>query len=249
MSDISYRLYYWPSIPGRGELVRLTLAEAGVDWIDVARLPKEQGGGSGAIVERMKRDDAGVVPPFAPPFVALVEDGVEQLLVAQTAVVLDLIARRHGLVPSDEATRASALQLQLTVADLIDEAHDSHHPIASGLYYEDQQSEAARRAADFVGTRLPKFLGYFERAIRARGGPFLLGAERCYADLSLFQVLGGLQYAYPRTMTRLLPTVPHLAALPARVAALPRIASYLASDRHVAFNQHGIFRHYPELDT
>ena len=32
-----YELYYWPSIQGRGEFIRLTLEEAGADYVDVAR--------------------------------------------------------------------------------------------------------------------------------------------------------------------------------------------------------------------
>jgi glutathione S-transferase len=138
----------------------------------------------------------------------------------------------------------------LTIADLVDEAHDTHHPIASSLYYEDQRPEAERRTGDFLQSRVPKYLGYFEKVLgrnKARGG-YLIGARLSYPDLSLFQVVTGLRYAFPRTMTRLEPKYPRVAALHDAVAGRPRIAGYLASNRRITFNQEGIFRHYPELD-
>jgi len=153
-------------------------------------------------------------------------------------------------VPKSEAARLWAHQLQLTIADFVDEAHDTHHPIASSLYYQDQRPEAQRRTADFLKSRVPKYLGYFEKALarnKARGG-HLIGARLSYPDLSLLQIVAGLRYAFPRAMARLEPNYPRVVALHDIVAARPRIAAYLASNRRIAFNEHGIFRHYPELD-
>jgi glutathione S-transferase len=236
-----YELYYWDGIQGRGEFIRLALEEAGADYVDVAR----GSGGEGAMLRLL--DGAEVEhPPFAPPFLRAGE-----LLIAQTANILFYLGPHLDLVPADEAGRLWAHQLQLTVADLVDEAHDTHHPIASSLYYEDQRPEAKRRASDFLKTRVPKYLGYFEKVLARNkaGDAHLVGENLTYPDLSLFQVVAGLRYAFPKATARLEPNYPRVVALHDRVAARPRIAAYLASDRRLAFNEHGIFRHYPELDS
>jgi glutathione S-transferase len=238
---MAYELYYWAGIQGRGEFVRLALEEAGAGYIDVARQP----GGEQAMMRMMRDAPSGRVP-FAPPFLK-----AEDLVVAQTANILLYLGAHHGLAPADEAGRLWAHQLQLTIADFVDEVHDTHHPIASNLYYEDQRQEAKARTTDFLKSRAPKYLGYFERMLErsSTGSDHLLGAELTYPDLSLFQIVAGLRYAFPRAMARLEPRHPRLVALHDRVAARPRIAAYLASDRRIPFNQHGIFRHYPELDV
>jgi glutathione S-transferase len=245
MSDPVYQLYYWPTIQGRGEFVRLALEEAGAPYVDVARLPEARGGGSKALVHLM-RDPGNDIEPFAPPFLQL--DG---RFIAQTANILHAVAPRLGLVPTDEAARSRALQLQLTVADFVTEVHDVHHPIASSLYYEDQIAEAARRAHVFRSERLPKFLGYFERVLHHNAGgarAHAVGDDLSYVDLSLFQLMAGLGYAFPLAMAHRSAKIPLLRALADRVAARPRIAAYLGSDRRLPFNQQGIFRYYPELD-
>ena len=238
---MSYELYYWPSIQGRGEFVRLALEEAGADYVDVARR-----NGGVAAMQRLMDGAAGAQPPFAPPFL---KDG--EALIAQTANILFYLGHRHRLAPRDEAGRLWAHQLQLTVADVVDEAHDTHHPIASSLYYEDQRSEARRRAADFIENRIPKYLGYFERVLERnpKGARHLVGRRVSYCDLSLFQLVAGLRYAFPHAMARLEPRMPLVAALHDHIAARPHIAAYLRSPRRIAFNEQGIFRHYPELDA
>jgi glutathione S-transferase len=237
-----YELYYWPTIQGRGEFVRLALEESGADYVDVARRPSKSGGVPKMMTflegKRIKH------PPFAPPF--LRKGG---LVVGQTANILLYLGMHHGLAPRDEAMRLWTHQLQLTITDLVAEVHDTHHPISGMLYYEDQRSEAKRRAADFVKNRAPKFLLYFERVLERSGGTYLLGRKLTYADLSLFQVVEGLRYAFPKAMKRLERKVPRVVALHGRVAKRPRIAAYLASERRIAFNEDGIFRHYRELDA
>ena len=236
-----YELYYWSSIQGRGEFVRLALEEADADYVDVARQP----GGEAEMMRLMESEEVRH-PSFAPPFLK-----AGALLIGQTADILLYLGGQHGLAPVAEAGRLWVHQLQLTIADLVDEAHDTHHPIASSLYYKDQRAEAKRRTADFRRSRMPKYLGYFERVLtrnNARGG-HLVGARLSYPDLSLFQVVAGLRYAFPRAMAALEPNYPRVVALHDRIAARPRIAAYLGSDRRIPFNQHGIFRHYPELDT
>ena len=243
MSPAPYELYYWPEIPGRGEFVRLVLEEAGVPWVDVGRLPREQGGGVEAVVAYWAGRSEGH-PVFAPP---VLKQG--ELVLAQTAAICHLLGRRHGLAPDDEVGCAHALELQLTIADLVDEVHDTHHPISAALYYEDQKPAAKRRAAHFVGERLPRYLGYFERVLRQNAGEVLVGARLSHADLSMFQALEGLAYAVPRAFARASAATPGVLALRERVRARPRIAAYLASDRRMPFNQEGIFRCYPELDA
>jgi glutathione S-transferase len=237
-----YELYYWPGIPGRGEFVRLAMEEASAPYIDVARMPKSKGGGVGAMMKALR--SAGPFEPFAPPFL---RSG--PLWIAQTVNILLYLGPRHGLVPRDEANRLKANQIQLTIADLVAEAHDTHHPIAVGLYYEDQKREARRRAAEFRTERIPKFLGWLERVLEASGGAHFVGRAISYVDLSVFQVLAGLDYSFPNAMARLGKRIPRLRALAETVARRPRIAAYLASERRVPFNEDGIFRHYPELDS
>jgi glutathione S-transferase len=232
-----HQLYYWPTIQGRGEFIRLAFEDAGARYVDVARTP----GGMDEMMRILDGKRPGLVP-LAPPFLK-----VGKQTIAQTAAILCFVAPRLGLVPRDEASRVAAHQLQLTMLDLLDEVHCTHHPIAVSLYYQDQRKEARRRAAPFIAERLPKFLGYFERLL-ARKPPFLVGRRHSYVDLSAFQMMAGLAYAFPHAMARLAPKLPRLAALRDRVAARPRIVAYLASDRRLPFNEEGIFRHYPELD-
>ncbi|NUO74266.1 MAG: glutathione S-transferase [Frateuria sp.] len=233
---MTYELYYWTGIQGRGEFVRLALEDAGAEYVDIAR---EHGDKA---MEPFLEGEHAEALPFAPPFLK-----AGHLLIAQTAAILDYLGQHLRLVPEGEARRIHANQLQLTIADLVTEVHDSHHPIAAGLYYHDQKPEAARRAADLRQHRLPKYLGYFERVLERADGRHALGAHS-YVDLSLFQLLAGLDYAFPHAMARLRPRLPRLAALAEEVAARPRIAAYLASPRRLPFNESGIFRHYPELD-
>jgi glutathione S-transferase len=242
-----YELYYWPSIQGRGEFVRLALEEARADYVDVARMPARGGAGMPAMM-RLLSGVSVACPPFAPPFLRVA--GTEQLI-GQTANILLFLGPRLGLVPKREASRFWAHQLQLTIADWLAEVHDTHHPIGGGLYYEEQKREARRRAANFCVERLPKFLGYFENIIAGNPGwaGGLVGRAVSYVDLSMFQMIAGLRYAFPRTMAKLEPKHPGLVALHDRISARPRIADYLASKRRIPFNQSGIFRHYPELDA
>jgi len=233
-----YELYYWSEIQGRGEYVRLALEEAGADYVDVAREP----GGEAKMMRMM--DDRGVkTPSFAPPFLK-----AGRLVIGQTANILLYLGGRHGLAPKREAGKLWVHQLQLTLADFVVEIHDVHHPIGSGLYYEDQKPEARRRAQDFRSARMPKFLGYFERVLKGSGGPYFTGRRVSYADLSLFQVVEGLRYAFPKATAALEKKHKRVSAVHELVAARPRIAAYLASQRRIPFNEMGIFRHYPELD-
>ena len=239
-----YQLYYWPTIQGRGEFVRLALEEAGARYADVAR---ESGPGAGvASLMRFLESRSVRRPPFAPPFLK-----AGRLVIGQTANILRFLALRHDLVPKNEAAQLWANELQLTIADFVAEIHDTHHPIAAGLYYEDQQREARRRAEDFLANRAPKFLGYFDRVLsrNARSDRYLVGAKLTYVDVSMFQVIAGLSYAFPRAMARAASGHRRLFALHSRVQERPRIAAYLASPRRIPFNQEGIFRHYPELDA
>ena len=231
-----YDLWYWTGIPGRGEFIRLALEAGGIAYRDCAR---EEG--DAAMLADMAR--RGQPQPFAPPYLVAGE-----LCIAQTANILLFLGDRH-LGPADEAGRHAAQTLQLSVADMVAEAHNVHHPVASGLYYRDQMPEAARAAKAFREARMPKYLGWFERVLVGGGGPWLLGRAWTYADLSLFQLLEGLAYAFPKRMATLASDIPLTLALRERVRALPELAAYLHSARRLPFNEDGLFRHYPELDA
>jgi glutathione S-transferase len=237
---MSYELYYWPDIPGRGEFVRLALEEAGVAYRDVARDPEGM-----AEITAMLEDESTSHPPFAPPFLV-----AGDMIIGQTATILLYLGDKHGLASKAATGRLWTQQLQLTIADLVTEVHDTHHPISLDRYYEDQKKEALQRAKSFREQRIPKFLGWFETILaRNSSGPaYLVGASISYADLSLFHVVEGLSYAFPKAMKRALRHTPHLVAHRDAVAERPRIKAYLASERRQAFNEDDIFRHYPELD-
>ncbi|SOB80885.1 glutathione S-transferase [Sphingomonas guangdongensis] len=234
----AYHLWYWPTIQGRGEFIRLPLEAAGIRYRDRAR----EDGVEALLADMDWRQGRA---PFAPPYLAL--DG---LVVAQVANILAYLAQMHDLAPTTLADRLWLQQVQLTVADLVAEVHNVHHPVAAGEYYEDQKAEAARAAAQFRAERIPKFLAYFDVAAAANPrSPWLVDERWTYADCSLFQLVEGLRYMFPRRMAAIEGDYPHLLAVHDAVAALPGIKAYRASDRRLPFNQEGIFRHYPELDA
>jgi len=235
-----YELYYWPEIQGRGEFIRLALEEAGADYVDVGRRGQR---GVDAMLKLMNNARA-LRPPYAPPFLR-----AGKLVIAQTANILLYLGPRLGLAPREEAAALWLHQLQLTISDLVVEIHDTHHPVTTYLYYEEQRPAARRRTADFWRYRIPKLLGYFERVLARSGGAYVLGRRLSYVDLSLFQIIEGLRYAFPRRMKRFERKVPRLVALHDRVAQRPRIAAYLASDRRIPFSQWGIYRYFKELDV
>src|SRR6478672_4057072 len=237
-----YELYYWPSNQGRGEFVRLALEEAAAEYIDVGRLSEAEGGGVPGILKLMNAPEIKT-PPFAPPFLKAGE-----LIIGHTANILMFIGAHHQLAPADEAGRLWAHQLQLSVTDFAKEIHDTHHPVGAAFYYEEQKPEAKRYTENFLKLRLPKFLNYFDTVITRNDGRHLVGNSFSYVDLSLFQLVAGLRYAFPRAMARIEPSAPRLIMLHDAVQSRPRIAAYLASPRRMAFDEKGVFRHYPELD-
>jgi glutathione S-transferase len=235
---MAYELYYWPTIQGRGEMIRLALEEAGASYVDVARKR-----GDKAIAKLLGRKGEPH-PSFACP---VLKDG--KRLISHAAVILHYLGPRIGLAPKSEAERLWLHQLQLTITDLIEETHDTHHPVTSWLYFEEQVPSAKRRTQDFWRYRVPKFLGYFERLLAKSRGNYIAGRRLSYVDLSLFQVVAGLRYGFPKRMRRFEKKIPNLVALHDRVAKRPRIAAYLASQRRIPFSQWGIWRYYKELDA
>jgi glutathione S-transferase len=232
-----YQLFYWPEIQGRGEFVRLALEDAGAAYDDVARKP----GGENRMMAMMNGRDKH--PPFAPPFLK-----AGKLVIAQAAEILFYLGPRLKLAPRDEAGRLWLHQLQLTVTDFVKEVHDTHHPLGGELYYEDAKPEAKRFTENFLGERAPKYLGYFEKVLKKSGGAYALGRKVTYMDLSLFQLVEGLRYAFPQAVRRIEREVPRVVAVHDKVKERERIKKYLASPRRIPFNEMGIFRHYPELD-
>ncbi|CAN5137446.1 glutathione S-transferase [soil metagenome] len=248
---MAYELHYWPTIQGRGEFVRLALEAAGASYIDVARGAEAAGQGLPAMLRYLETDQRGrspasFTPPFAPPFL---KDG--DVVIGQTAAILHYLAPELKLIARSERSRAWTQQIQLTIADMVTEAHDTHHPVAGGLFYEDQKPEALRRAAEFCSTRMPKFLQWFERILvcNPAGPRHLVAGKLSYADLSLFQLVEGLLYAFPNAAASTLASTPGVMQLHQRIKTLPKIAAYLQSDRRIPFNEQGIFRCYPELDA
>ena len=242
---MAYQLYYWPGLQGRGEFVRLALEAAGAPYTDVARGDAATGQGLPALLHCLG-DASNTRPPFACPVLV---DGKQ--VVAQTAAILLYLGPRLKLVAASESDRIWTHQIQLTIADAVGEAHDTHHPVGTGLYFEDQIPEATRAAKEFRTLRIPKFLGWLETVLvrNPKGDRHLVGARLSYADLSAFQLVEGLLYAFPKATRRALKKTPCVMALHDRVAQHARVAAYLQSARRIPFNEDGIFRHYPALDA
>jgi glutathione S-transferase len=236
-TSMRYELYYWAEIQGRGEYVRLALEDAAADYVDVTR----KANGMSAMMRLM--EDRRGTPPFAPPFLK-----AGKLVIGQTANILLYLGTRHGLAPKTEGAKLWVHQLQLTIADFVLEIHDTHHPLGPTLYYEEQRAPAKKRNEEFWKERVPKYLDYFENLVKANGASFVTGRRVTYVDLSLFQIVEGLRYAFPKRMKAFEARIPRLIALRDRVAERPNIKAYLSSDRRIPFNESGIFRRYKELD-
>ena len=237
-----YELYYWPFLPGRGEFIRLILEDTGTPYIDVARKPEAEGGGAAAVIAFRTGKREGH-PIFAPPVLKLGD-----LIIAQTPNICRFLGERLGLVPNDEVSRLYANQILLTINDLIVEVHDTHHPLRKDLYYEDQKEAAKERAQNFCQDRLPRLLKYFEHVLTYNQSSSLVGQKTTYVDLMMFQMLEGLNYAFPKSFQQLEKEIPQLLQLRVEVAQRPKIKAYLQSPRRIKFNENGIFRRYPELD-
>jgi glutathione S-transferase len=233
---MTYQLWYWPSIPGRGEFVRLPLEAAGVPYRDMAREL-----GADALIEDMKQRQGH--KPFAPPYIV---EG--DLVIGQVAHILTVLSDRHGFGAGELSRDLQLIQLQLDISDIVQEVHSVHHPLAIGKYYHEQKEAALVRAQEFRSERMVKYLKHFEQALSLEDGPFVLGARWSHVDTSLFQLCAGLAYAFPRRFAALQSRYRRVQGACEAVANLPGVAAYRASDRCISFNEDGIFRHYPELD-
>ena len=241
---MSYEFYYWPHIQGRGEVVRLALEEARASYVDVAREQKTEDERRNVIIDKLQ-DKSLKWPPFAPPFLI---DG--EIIIAQAANILHYLGPKISLVPEASSGCIFAHQIQLTITDFLMEVHDTHHPISNALYYEDQIEESKRRSEGFIKNRIPKHLAYYENILQNNPthSGWLIGSDLTYPDLSVFQIVAGLRYAFPNALSRIEPNYPNVMALHDAVINRPKISNYLASDRRIPFNTNGVFRYYPELD-
>ncbi|MCP9223786.1 glutathione S-transferase [Erythrobacter sp. LQ02-29] len=240
-----YDLWYWPSIQGRGEFVRLYLAALGVAWRDRARTGDAQD-----LMEDMEaREQSDDFAPYAPPYLVVREGDDAGFAIAQVAHILAFLTDRHDRGTGDLKTDLHLIQLQLTITDIVAEVHNVHHPVSGGLYYDDQKDAAKRAAEGFRQERVTKYFDHFETALGKRNGPYMLGEAWSHVDTSLFQLVEGLRYAFPQRMAAIESDYPRIVACRDAVAKIEGVTRYLDSEERIAFNEDGIFRHYPELDA
>ncbi|KAL1639271.1 hypothetical protein SLS58_008113 [Diplodia intermedia] len=252
----TYELLYHPGIPGRGEYIRLVLEAAGTPYSEPAR---EKGkAGYDAVLATCSPSSTGDAdgnpPVFAPPALRVPGAGRDgkALVIAQTPNIIQYLAPKVGLAPADEADALHASQIMLTALDLSNETHDSHHPIAVSLYYEDQKDAAKQRAKDFRENRIPKFFSYFERSLKGNeesgGGKYLVGDKLTHADTTVWQVIDGLLFAFPKELEARKEEFPLIfGKFYPGIKEEKGLKEYLASDRRLKYSQ-GLYRHYPELD-
>ncbi|EME87271.1 uncharacterized protein MYCFIDRAFT_209463 [Pseudocercospora fijiensis CIRAD86] len=251
-SHPTYELLYHPGIPGRGEFIRLAFEAAGVPYTDIANEDHKNGY---AEVQQVCMNDGiessdGNPPVFSPPALR-VRDGEKALVISQTPNILIYLGEKLGLVPAGDE-KFYVQQLALTALDLNNEIHDTHHPIAASKYYEDQKDAALEKAKDLRATRIPKFFKYFERQLKwnssAGQHKYLVGDRLTYADLTVWQILDGAKYAFPKELEVRRKEFPELlGTFYESVKEEEGIKEYLASERRLKYSM-GVFRYYPELD-
>lgn len=196
----------------------------------------------------------GNPPPFAPPALRIPGEGPDgkPLLIYQTPSILSYLGDKLDLAGSNEAEKSWILSHTLTALDLNNEAHDTHHPIAVAKYYEEQKEESLKKSTDFREARIPKFLGYFERVLKGNEeqgkGKYLVGSKLSFADTTLWHVLSGLLFAFPKEMEARKAEFELLfGTFYNSVKEASGVKEYLASGKRKPFSM-GVFRHYPELD-
>lgn len=250
-----YELLYHPSIPGRGEFIRLCFEATGVAYTDIAN-EKPNGYDEVQNICKPNNNDTTNPPIFAPPALRVPGAGPNgsPLLISQTPNILMYLAERLGLAPEDEAGTYHVYQLAFTALDLNNEVHDTHHPLAVEKYYEEQKDAALEKARDVREKRLPKFLAYFEACLgfnKEKGGGegrFLVGSRLTFADLVVWQVIDGLRFAFPKEMEARAGEYPDLLkGFYEGIKQEGGLKEYLKSERRLPYSQ-GIFRYYPELD-
>ena len=170
-------------------------------------------------------------------------------MIAQSAKILLYLGPRLKLAPRDEAGRLWLHQLQLTVTDFVKEIHDTHHPLGGEFYYEDQKPEAKRYAQGFLAERAPKYLGYFETVLTKERRALCAGAQVTLCRSFAVPADRGPALRLPQGDEAHRAQACRASSLCATASPKrPGIKAYLASPRRIAFNESGIFRHYPELD-
>ncbi|KAK5109187.1 hypothetical protein LTR62_007272 [Meristemomyces frigidus] len=254
-SHAQYELLYHPGIPGRGEFIRLAFEAKGVAYTDVANEQKDGYSTVQAVCMNKGTESVDGNPPvFSSPALRIPGAGLDgqALVIAQTPNILWYLGEKLGLVPDDEGGKYHVQQVALTALDLTNETHDTHHPLAVMQYYEDQKEAALAKAKDVRENRIPKYLSYFSRVLEHNAPhgkrKFLVGSYLTYADTTVWQVLNGLLFAFPKEMEARRKEFPALfEELYPAVQEVEGIRQYLASERRLAYSS-GVFRYYPELD-
>ena len=205
---------------GRGEIIRLVLAEAGQDWQEhvVARGTPPV---NGRPTDFPALQATGELPFNALP--VWEEPGGFRL--AQSAAIANHLARAHGLRGKSAAEEAK-------VDEALGAADDVRMELRKVFTAAPEQRAAAR--AELAEKALPRWFGFLERLLKANHGGtgYLVGDGLTVADLALWYAV---ELAVDNELGAALPAHPLLEAWYRRVAARPRIAGYLKSPRRPAF--------------
>ncbi|KAK4058824.1 hypothetical protein OIO90_000270 [Microbotryomycetes sp. JL221] len=253
-SKPDFEVVYHAGIPGRAEFVRLMFEATGVTYRDA---PQEDG--QDCIIPYVTGNfaDHDKNPlPFAVPVLRHNDVVISQV----PNIVLYLSSRLPPIDLDGESTNTAQtpaplhdlstfhwLEQLMTILDMNNEVHETHHPIDIRLYYEDQKAEAQKRAQAFREARIPKFLGNFENNIKKHTSGFL-NEKVSPADLALFHMVEGILFAFPERINQVKSEFPHVFKLRDTIKSSRRIQAYINSGRRIPFNNYGIFRHYTELD-
>jgi len=190
----------------RAEPARLLLAQAGVSYED-HRLPPPFTPEAISAWQKVKPDyPFGVLPVLQ----------VDNETICQSMAVARYVANAHGL---GGKTPLATAQMD-EIVDALSEATEKQY---NAFLFEKDEAKKTELQAAFSKTVGPTVLANIEKRLVARGGEYLVGGALSWADILLYHFVSELPDKAMADAT------PKVAALVARVGALPNIKKWVES--------------------